>query len=193
MGGEGMKLTARFILILLGVTNLSVRAQKSEVLPDLAQLERMASRFAPTPLRVDTSKLSSGDRQALVKLIEAARILNDVFLQQMWDGNLALYGRLQRDTTPVGKARLHYFWLNKGPWSDIDDYKAFLPGVPPRKLRGANFYPDNMSKGDFETWVATLPEDQQKEAKGFFSVIRWKENSSGASSVNKQLIAVPYS
>jgi hypothetical protein len=83
MGGEGMKLTARFILILLGVTSLSVRAQKSEVLPDLAQLERMASRFAPTPLRVDTSKLSSGDRQALVKLIEAARILNDVFMQQI--------------------------------------------------------------------------------------------------------------
>ena len=78
----------------------------------------------------------SGDRQALVKLIEAARILNDVFMRQMWGGNIALYGRLQRDTTPLGKARLHYFWLNKGPWSDIDDYKAFLPGVPPRSRWG---------------------------------------------------------
>ena len=96
----------------------------------------------PTPLRVDTSRLSPGDRQALVKLIEASRILNDVFMQQMWDGNLALYARLQKDATPLGKARLHYFWINKGPWSDLDEYKAFLPGVPPRKPLGANFYPE---------------------------------------------------
>jgi len=157
-----MKLTARFILILLGVTSLSVRAQKSEAVPDRAQLEKMASRFAPTPLRVDTSRLSSGDRQALVKLIEAARILNDVFMQQIWDGNLALYGRLQRDTTPLGKARLHYFWINKGPWSDVDDYKAFLPGVPPRKPLGANFYPERMTKEAFESWVAQLPPTDQE-------------------------------
>ncbi len=142
-----MKLTACFILLLLlGMTTISVRAQKTGAPPDLAQLEKMASRFAPTPLSVDTSKLSPGDREALVKLIEAARILNDIFMQQMWDGNLALYAHLQRDTTPLGKARLHYFWINKSPWSDLDEYKAFLPGVPPRKPLGANFYPENMTK-----------------------------------------------
>src|SRR5579862_3812201 len=108
-----MKFTAYLIFVLLfGVMSIPMRAQKSEALPDLAQLENMASRFAPTPLRVDTSRLSSGDRQALMKLIEAARILNDIFMQQMWDGNLALYSRLQRDATPLGKARLHYFWIN---------------------------------------------------------------------------------
>ena len=37
----------------------------------------MTARFAPTTLRVDTSKLSAGDRQALVKLIEAGRIMNE--------------------------------------------------------------------------------------------------------------------
>src|SRR5580700_8953539 len=189
MGGEGMKLTARSILILLGVTSLSMRAQKSEAVPDLAQLEKMASRFAPTPLRVDTSRLSSGDRQALVKLIEAARILNDVFMQQMWDGNLALYGRLQRDTTPLGKARLHYFWINKGPWSDVDDNRAFLPGVPPRKPLGANFYPESMTKEAFESWVAQLPPKEQEQAKSFFTVIRWRENSKPPNN----LLAVPYS
>ena len=184
-----MKLTACFILILLGVTSLSVRAQKSAAVPDLAQLEKMASRFAPTPLRVDTSRLSPGDRQALVKLIEAARILNDVFMQQMWEGNVALYGRLQRDTTPLGKARLHYFWINKGPWSDVDDYKAFFPGVPPRKPLGANFYPESMTKEAFESWVAQLPPKEQEQAKSFFTVIRWRENSKPPNS----LLAVPYS
>jgi hypothetical protein len=90
---------------------------------------------------VDTSKLSGGDRQALVKLIESARILNEIFMQQYWSGDQALYDRLQRDRTPVGQARLHYFWLNKSPWSVLDGFKAFIPGVPAEKPKGANFYP----------------------------------------------------
>jgi len=185
-----MKFTAYLIFVLLfGVMSIPMRAQKSEALPDLAQLENIASRFAPTPLRVDTSRLSSGDRQALVKLIEAARILNDIFMQQMWDGNLALYSRLQRDATPLGKARLHYFWINKGPWSDLDDYKAFLPGVPPRKPLGANFYPESMTKEAFEGWVAQLSPKEQDQAKSFFTVIRWRENSKPPNN----LLAIPYS
>jgi hypothetical protein len=185
-----MKLTAYFIFALfLGVTGIPTKAQKNEALPDLAQLEKMASRFAPTPLRVDTSRLSSGDRQALVKLIEAARILNEIFMQQMWDGNLALYYRLQKDTTPLGKARLHYFWINKGPWSDLDDYKSFLPGVPPRKPLGANFYPESMTKDAFENWLAQLSPKEQEQAKSFFTVIRWRENSKPPNS----LLAIPYS
>jgi hypothetical protein len=185
-----MKLTACFILgLILGMMSVPVKAQKNEALPDLAQLEKMANRFAPTPLRVDTSSLSPGDRQALVKLIEAARILNDIFMQQMWDGNLALYSRLQKDTTPLGKARLHYFWLNKTPWSDLDDDRAFLPGVPPRKPLGANFYPESMTKDAFERWVAQLSPKEQEQAKSFFTVIRWRENSMPPNS----LLAIPYS
>jgi len=171
------------------MTSISVHAQKSGAPPDLAQLEKMSSRFAPTLLRVDTSKLSTGDRQALVKLIEAARILDDIFMQQMWDGNLALYARLQKDSTPLGKARLHYFWINKKPWSDLDDYKAFLPGVPARKPMGANFYPESMTKEAFESWAAQLSPKEQEQAKSFFTVIRWRENSKPPSG----LIAVPYS
>ena len=82
-----------------------------------------------------------GDRKALPKLVEAARVLNLLFMDQLWSGNRALYAKLQKDTTPLGKARLHYFWLNKGPWSDLDDHAAFVPGVPARKPLGANFYP----------------------------------------------------
>ncbi|HEX4426758.1 MAG TPA: hypothetical protein VH079_15270 [Terriglobales bacterium] len=179
------------VILLIGGATIPAQAQKTgAAAPGLTQLQKMTDRFAPTPMRVDTSKLSSGDQQALVKLIESARLLDDVFMRQMWSGNVALYSRLKKDTTPLGRARLHYFWLNKGPWSDIDDYKAFLPGVPPRKLPGANFYPENMSKEDFESWAATLPEDQQKVAKGFFSVIRWKDPTKKSS---KELMSVPYS
>jgi len=185
-----MKITAYLIFVLvLGVTSIFMQAQKNGASPDLAELEKMAGRFAPTPLRVDTSKLSAGDHQALGKLIESARILNDVFMQQRWDGNLALYSKLQRDTTPLGKTRLHYFWINKSPWSDLDDYKAFLPGVPPRKPLGANFYPESMTKEALESWVAQLSPQEREQAKSFFTVIRWRENSKPPNS----LVAIPYS
>jgi len=170
-----------------GGLTIPVQAQNASM-PDAQQLEKMAARFAPTPLRVDTTKLSSGDRQALVKLIVAARILNYVFLEQRWDGNPTLYDRLQKDTTPLGRARLHYFWLNKGPWSDIDEFKAFLPGVPARKPMGANFYPENMTKEAFEQWVAQLSPQEQERAKSFFTVIRRNTQSTGG-----DFMAIPYS
>ena len=147
----------------------------------------MISRFTPTSLRVDVSRLSAGDRQALVKLVQASRILDDIFLNQYWSGNPALYARLQRDSSALGKARLHYFWINKSPWSALDEFKPFLPGVPPRKPEGANFYPEEMSKQQFESWAGSLPQKEQEAAKGFFTVIRWKDDS------HRELMSVPYS
>jgi hypothetical protein len=153
-------------------------------IPDLAQLHKMIARFEPTELRVDVSKLSPGDRQALPQLIYAARILNDVFLTQMWSGNQALHAKLQRDATPLGKARLDYFWLNKSPWSEIDGHAAFLPDVPPKKLPGANFYPADMTREEFEAWVKTLSKADREQAEGFFTVIH--------RDANRKLHAVPY-
>jgi len=180
-----------FLIFSAGGAPISAKTQQHDPAPpDLAQLQSMAGRFAPTLLRVDTSRLSAGDRQALIKALEAARILNDIFLQQLWDGNRALYTRLEKDPSPLGKARLHYFWLNKGPWSIIDDNKAFLPGVPSRKPPGANFYPENMRRDAFESWVAQLPPPEQSEAKSFFTVIRWRENTKSPAN---NLLAIPYS
>jgi len=154
-------------------------------IPDLAQLEKMTARFRPTELRADAAKLSPGDRQALPKLIEASGVLNDIFLKQLWSGNTALYAKLRQDTTPLGKARLHYFWVNKGPWSDLDEHAAFLPGVPPRKPPGANFYPEDMTREEFESWVKSLSKTEREQAEGFFTVIR--------RDASRRLKAAPYS
>jgi hypothetical protein len=182
------RLISSFIIcIILGVSFMFAQEQKSTSVPDLHELRKMAARFAPTQITVDTSHLSAGDHQALIKLIEAARIFNHTFMEQYWSGNLALYAKLQKDKTPLGAARLHYFWINKGPWSSLDGNLAFLPGVPEVKLPGANLYPENMTKENFEQWVASLSQKDQEEAKGFFSVIRWKPGSSGS------LQAIPYS
>jgi hypothetical protein len=140
--------------------------------PDLAELNRMIARFTPVELRADSSQLAPDDRQALAKLLEAARVLDDIFITQLWSGNATLKASLQKDTSPLGKARNHYFELNKGPWSDLDNHEAFLPGVPPKKPAGANFYPSDMTRDEFETWVFKLPKDQQEQARGFFTVIR---------------------
>lgn len=185
-----MELKGYFLLMLmLAMVGIPAAAQKKAT-PGSAELQKMTARFAPTPLRVDTSKLSAGDRQALLKLIEAARILNVVFMKQFWSGDLALYDRLQKDKTSLGQARLKYFWLNKGPWSDLDSYQTFLPGVPATKPKGANFYPEDMTAEDFNRWVSSLPKDEQERAKGFFTVIRWK---GGSPSADRQLMAVSYS
>lgn len=192
-----MKLCGYFVLVIMvALVSTQVTAQKSKarksraVAPGQAELQRMTARFAPTQLRVDISKLSAGDRQALAKIIEAAQILNDIFMKQYWSGNTALYARLQKDSSAMGKARLHYFWINKGPWSALDELKAFVPGVPARKPEGANFYPGDMAKQEFEKWLASLTPEQQTAAKGFFTVIRWK--SENGSSSPRELTAIPY-
>jgi hypothetical protein len=145
----------------------------------------MEARFAPVEMRVDTAGLSPGDRKALVKLIEAARLIDDIFLNQLWSGNQAMYAQLKKDTTPLGKARLDYFWLSKGPWSDLDDHAAFIGGAPPRKLPGANFYPEDMHREEFEAWAKALPEAERQQAEGFFTVIR-RDSA-------QKLTIVPYS
>jgi hypothetical protein len=155
------------------------------LMPSLSQLQTMRARFAPVQLKTDTSALPARDRQALAKLVEAARVINDVFLEQTWSGNRALRDRLEKDTTPLGREQWHHFWMNKGPWSDLDGHTAFLPGVPERKPLGANFYPADMTREEFEAWTKTLSGAEREVAEGFFSVIR--RDGRG------KLTAVPYS
>src|SRR5262245_13603269 len=179
----------RFLTLTLTlVFTLMATAQKTPApptSPDAKELNRMAARFAPAPLNVDISGLSAGDKKALAKLIEASKIIDDIFMEQFWSGDLALYKKLQADKTPLGQARLRYFWINKGPWSEIDEHAAFLPGIPAKKPAGANFYPEDMTKEEFESWVKTLSPEQKEQAEGFFTVVR--------RGPDKKLRLVPYS
>ncbi len=139
--------------------------------PDVAKLKQMSDRFAPVRIEVDLSKLSVGDRKAATKLVEAARVIDDLFLEQFWKGNKDLQAKLAKDTSPLGRARYSYFRLNKSPWSALDGHTAFLSGVPEHKPAGANFYPETMTKESFEGWLRTQPEARKQLATGFFSVI----------------------
>jgi hypothetical protein len=163
------------LIVCLTILPLAVFAQESKPetkMPGLTELKKMTARFAPTDYVVDTSKLSPGDQKALAKLVQAAKVIDDIFMTQYWSGNHATYAKVEKDTTPLGRARTEYYWINKGPWSSLDNNQAFMPGVPPEKLPGANFYPEDMTKQEFESWLKTLSPEQQKEATGFFTAIR---------------------
>jgi len=164
IGGAG---TARELTV--SETQRSAEASRSA-----EQLEAMAARFAPTEIGADVSKMSDNDRRVLAKLVEASKVVDALFLRQVWAGNDAMLVDLARDTSPEGRARLHYFLINKGPWSRLDHNAPFVPGAPAHKPEAANYYPEGASKADLEKWIDALPEADKARARGFFTVIRNK-------------------
>ncbi len=176
-----LKLTISLGLIMAIMASNSI-GQKPADDPDLA---RKIARFAPTTMTADTSKLPPKDRQALSKIIAAAKLLDPLFLRQVWSGNDALEKKLLADKNGVGRQRLHYFYINDGPWSRLDSNEPFVEGVPHEKPPQANYYPDDMTKEEFNAWVQTLSESDKQKATGFFYLIR--------RSPDRKLTIVPYS
>jgi hypothetical protein len=174
-----LKLTVFVVVTIMLISNFTAQ-QNSD--PELA---RKIARFSPTNLTADASKLSAKDRQALDKIIAAAKLLDPLFLRQVWSGNEALEKKLMADKSAVGRERLHYLLINDGPWSRLDSNEPFIDGVPREKPAGANYYPEDMTKEEFNTWVQSLPEAEKQKATGFFHVIR--------RGPDKKLTIVPYS
>jgi hypothetical protein len=94
----------------------------------------------------------------------------------VWSGNDALYEKLKADMTPVGRQRLHYFLINDGPWSRLDNNEPFIEGVPREKPPQANFYPDDITKDEFNSWLASLSGPEKEKATGYFYTIRRDAN-----------------
>jgi hypothetical protein len=164
-----MRSPALVAAVLLVVSTPSRAAEPPA--PDAAALRRLEARYAPVALRVDVSRLPAGERAALARLVEAARILDALFLRQVWAGNDALLLRLAADPTPLGRARLACFLRNKGPWDRLDHDRPFLPGVG-EKPEAANFYPAAATREEVERFVAGLAPGAREEAGGFYTVLR---------------------
>ena len=155
----------------------------------------MTARFAPAEIGADVSALPKNERDALARLVDAARIMDALFMRQVWAGNDALLQELaQHAARPVGPrasrtaaARLHYFLINKGPWDRLDHHRPFVPGVPP-KPEAANFYPAGATKAEVQKWIDGLSGAQKEAATGFFTTIR-RATGDGA----RGFVAVPYS
>jgi hypothetical protein len=167
-----MKPITIMLSVLISSTLLISCAPKKQSDPAMKALEAQIQRFVPVNISGDTARLSAGDRKALTVLVEATKVVDSLYRKQVWLGNEALLARLAADTSAMGKLRLQYFQINQGPWSKLDHNAPFVDGVPALPPPGANYYPVDMTKDEFSTWVASLPEATQKHATGFFSTIR---------------------
>jgi len=176
------------LMLVLAFLVVSTGAQKRQSRPALSSnvtaLAEKIRRFAPTVLTANTARLSANDRQALQKIIAAAKLLDPLFLRQVWSGNEALKRKLEADKSVLGRMRLHYFLINDGPWSRLDENEPFIDGVPPKPPQ-ANYYPDDMTKEEFNSWMNTLSAAEKEKATGYFYTIRRDRNG--------KLKTVPYS
>jgi hypothetical protein len=169
----------------------SFAAQDVTPMPTLAELQKMTARFAPAEIGADLSALPKNERDALARLVDASRIMDALFLRQVWAGNESTLQELAAlAAMPVGPrasrtaaARLHYFLINKGPWDRLDHNRPFVPGAPP-KPESANFYPAGATKEEIQKWLDGLSGPAKEAAAGFFTTIRRGE---------KGFVAVPYS
>ncbi len=121
--------------------------------PIVSDVALRLAKFSPTPLEADLSALSAEDRKVLGLLVQAAGQMNEIFLRQAWAGNPALREEMKSWT---GKdAARDYYNLNFGPWDRLDAFKPFL-GTKAHP-EGAGFYPEDMTKQEFESWVEEAP------------------------------------
>ena len=172
--------------------------QETSTVPSAAELRSMIARFAPVDIRADVAALPENEQRAVGKLVAAARIMDALFLRQVWSGNDALLQRVSRDAhervRQGGAAgsdafdlpllRLHYFLINKGPWSRLDHNRPFVPDVP-AKPEAAHFYPPGATKAEVQKWMDSLAGPEKTQALGFFTTIRRGDGG--------RFLAVPYS
>jgi len=141
-----------FVLAAVAFSSLG-RAADLAVAPDV---ERRLAQFARTDMRADISALSAEDRAVLADLLRAARLMDEIFYRQVSGDNAALREQLKTLSGPLAEPARQYFEVNKGPWDRLDANKPFLgtKAKPP----GAGFYPEDMSKEEFENWLKAYPE-----------------------------------
>ena len=142
----------------------------------LAQLPR-------TTIDYDRSLLNANEQQVVAKLIEASKAIDDIYYQQVSAENLKMRDELAANAgkSALNQAGYDYFVVNKGPWDRLKDDEPFIGHK--KKPAGAAFYPEDLTKDQFEKYVAAHP-DQKEAFQGLFTVIR----RDGAN-----LKAIPYS
>lgn len=143
-------------------------------------LSMKLKQFPRTVIDYDRSLLNENERQVVAKLIEASKYIDAIFWLQVSPNNPEWRRALAAD--PSKRAELEYFDIMKGPWDRLENNESFVPGIGP-KPEGAGFYPADITKQEFERWIAANPAD--KEAfQGLFTIIRRQGD---------RLVAIPYS
>src|SRR3954464_15498384 len=122
-----VSVAAAGVIAVAGDVAVNDLVQTAEPVPSTRDVAAMASRFAPSDIRADVTSLPENERRALGKLVDAARLMDSLFLRQVWAGNVAMLHAVSHDAlsgsrTAIGaaladaNARLHYSAINKAPW-----------------------------------------------------------------------------
>ncbi|WP_448549119.1 dipeptidyl-peptidase 3 family protein [Thalassotalea fusca] len=162
---------------ILAVSSLTACSDNSQVqkAPELTIVPEMQERlniYQPVTLTADLSHLSDNQKKMLSLLIDASKIMDDLFWQQAFgEDKQTFLARIQDE-----KVRA-FAEINYGPWDRLKDDLPFLSGYGPKPL-GAQFYPGDMTKQELEN--AKLADE-----KGLYSVVQ--RNESG------QLSTIAYS
>lgn len=150
------------------------------IAPDTPQ---RVAQLPPTIIDYDRSLLNENERQTVAKLIDASRQLDEIYWRQVSEDNPAMLAQLaaRSGASPLDRAAFDYFVINKGPWDRLKDDEPFI-GTK-KKPAGAAFYPEDVTKEEFERYVAAHPA-QKDEMQGLTTIVR-------RDGVN--MVAIPYS
>ncbi len=172
-------LTYGSLLMLVFIQNCepTMELQRADLNLVKAQLEK----FAPVQISYDQSILSEQDQQVVEKLVEAAKLIDQIFLRQVYSQNEAIKNALLKSKILEDQTYLEYFKIMYGPFDRLDGNKPFLQKNP--KPVGANCYPEDMTKEEFLQWLESHPEDKEIFESNF-TVIQRDGN---------KLVAFPYS
>jgi hypothetical protein len=152
-----------------------------KIVPDI---EKRVAQFARTPIHADLSALSPSDRKVLDKLTAAAKLMNEIFLRQAWNGNPALRKEIaagKGNASGTAEAARQYFDIMFGPWDRLAERQPFIGDRP--HPPGAGYYPEDITKEEFEAWLQKHPEDKDRFTSTVTVIRREKD----------KLVAVPYS
>lgn len=131
--------------------------------------DRLAQ-YTPFELNADLSQLSDNQREMISLLIDAAEAMEEVFWMQAYGNRDQLMDSLESDE------ERRFAEINYGPWDRLNGNEPFVDGFGPKPL-GANFYPADMSKDEFEAWDSATKDD-------LYTIVRRDDDG--------ELITIPY-
>jgi hypothetical protein len=111
----------------------------------MSEMQKNVNDYAVVKLTTDLSKLTEKEKQMIPLLLEISEIMDDIFWLQTWGDKNTLLDTIK---DPFAK---QFAAINYGPWDRLGENKAFIAGIG-EKPKGANFYPVDMTKEEFEKW-----------------------------------------
>lgn len=138
-----MKKTLLTILALCGLFAVSCSKNDTGAQQnDKSEMQKKVEEFASVKLTADLSQLTAEEKELVGIFLDIADIMDDLFWMQAY-GNKA-------DMDTISDTYVKDFaMINYGPWERLNDMKPFVGGYGEKPL-GANFYPKDMTKEEFE-------------------------------------------